>query len=166
MANTLNFKGRYHVEIFRKGELIETADFSNGITDEGKDNILDVMFHGDTQTATWYIGLIDNSGFSALADSDTHDSHAGWTENTDYSEATREAFVEAASSGQSITNSASVGEFTMNATATIKGMFLASLSTKGSVSASGVLWCTGAFSSNLSVINGDLVRVTYTLSVS
>ncbi len=73
MGNTLNFKGRYHVEIFRKGELIESADFSNGITDEGKDNIIDVMFHGATQTDTWYIGLIDNSGFSALADGDTHD---------------------------------------------------------------------------------------------
>lgn len=163
---SLKPKGKYLVEVFRRGELIDSVEFDNGITDAGKDNLLDVMFHAATQTSTWYIGLIDNSGFSALSDSDTHDSHAGWSENTDYDETTREEYVEAASSSQAITNSASVAEFTMNATVTLKGMFLASLSTKGSTSSSGVLWSTGAFSSTLSVISGDLVRVTYTLSVS
>lgn len=166
MENTITPKGQFIVEVFREGELVECRKFDNGITNAGKDALLDIMFHADTQVATWYIGLIDNAGFTALADSDTHDVHAGWVENTDYDEATREAYVEAAASSQSITNSASVAEFTMNASVTLKGMFMASLSTKGSTSAAATLWSTGAFSSNLSVISGDLVRVTYTLSVS
>lgn len=165
-AQGIKPKGLFKIEVFRKGVLVETRDLPNGITDEGKDALLDIMFHAATQVTTWYIGLIDNAGFTALADTDTHDSHAGWTENTDYDEATREEFVEAAASSQSITNSASVAEFTMNATVAIKGMFMASISTKGSISSAATLWCTAAFSSVLNVIDDDLIRVTYTLSVS
>jgi hypothetical protein len=81
----LTLWGLYTVEILDEfGKVIDFVTAKNDVTNEGLNNILDVQFHAVTQVTTWYIGLIDASGFSDLADSDTLASHAGWTEFTNY----------------------------------------------------------------------------------
>ncbi len=60
-------RGRFVVEHFRKGEKIGHYEFPNGIANEGKNKLLDVMFHGVSAITTWWLGLIDNSGYRALA---------------------------------------------------------------------------------------------------
>jgi len=90
----------------------------------------------------------------------------GYTESTAYDEGTREEYVEAASSSQSVTNSASKAEFTMNATKTIYGAALVDNSVKGNTDGGATLLCAGKFSSSRSVVDDDVLKVTYTVSAA
>lgn len=162
LFNEFSPKGKFHIEIHRKDGTIEKFDITNGITNVGKNMLLGVMFHGDTPSTTWYIGLVDNAGFSAFSASDTSASHAGWTESSAYSESVRQTWTAGAASGQSITNSVAL-TFTCNTNSTVlHGVFVIDVSTKGG--STGNLWSTAAFNSNVSCNSGDLVKVTYTVS--
>ena len=90
----LKVKGQFHIEHIRDGEVINRFDITNGITIEGKNFLLDVGFHGGDGPAkitAWYIGLIDNAGYSALDETDTYDdidqASNGWDEWPDYTDA-------------------------------------------------------------------------------
>ena len=154
-------KGKFKVEHVRDGEVLNTIEGLNGITNGGYDALLDIMFHADTQIDPWYIRLIDNAGFSALAAADTMASHAGWVELSEFDETVRPEWTEGASSGQSITNSSAV-VFNMNATKTVNGIFVCSDNTIDATA--GTLWATGSFSSAQAVENGDQLRITYTVA--
>ena len=144
------------------GSLAWREVFPNGNTTAGLNNILGVYFNSVTQSTTWYGSLVDNSGWSAFAAGDTIASHSGWTESTAYSETVRQTWSSLSVSGAAITGGTMT--FTMNATATIKGAFLVSESTKGGTS--GTLWATGAFSGTQAVVSGQTVKVTYSLTAS
>lgn len=154
-------EGKYKIEHIRDGKIIAVYDGKNLITNAGKNSLLNVMFQAATQITAWYIGLVDNTSFSAFAAADTMASHAGWIENTGYSDATRIAWSVGASSSQSITN-ASAAVFNINATSTIKGIFITSVSTKGG--STGTLWSGVAFAANISVTSGDQLKITYTVN--
>lgn len=158
LASGLNAKGRFKVEHIRDGKVIGEYEFPNGIVDVGLNKLLGVMFNGVTPITTWYLGLIDNAGFSALAAGDTMSSHSGWTEATGYT-GDRKEWTEGAAAARAITNSSTV-DFAMTGTAVIKGVFLNSDAT----GTSGTLWATAAFASTVSVVNGDTLKVTYTVS--
>jgi hypothetical protein len=175
-ASKLGLKGRYVVEHWRDGKRINEYHFDNGIVDEAKNKLLDVMFDEGTPIATWYLGLIDNAGYSALADDDTYDdvnqAGNGWDEFQAYevsSNATnRSVWVTDAASGQSVTNS-TVAVFDITGTATVKGLFccggVANCLLKGDHDAGGTLWATALFGSgDVAVQNGDQLKVTYTVS--
>lgn len=157
----LRLAGKFKVELIRDGQTISAFDVPNGITDVGLNHILETEFHSGSQVTTWYIGLIDNASFSALAAGDTAASHAGWIESTAYSDATRITWGAGTAATRSITN-ASTADFSINGTATIKGIFIISNSTKGGTT--GTLWSTAAFGSTVAVANGDTLKVTYTVS--
>ena len=161
-ADTLGMRGRWQLEHVRNGKVIGKRDLLNTIVNDGKDHNLGVTFAGDAQIATWFAGLIDNAGFTAISAADTHASHAGWTEVEDYDEANRVTWAEDAPSGQSITNTTTM-DFTINATIAIKGFFLSSVNTKGDTGA-GTLWSAAAFGSVLNAVSGDTLRLTYTLN--
>jgi len=157
-------KGKFVVEHFDKdGNLKNKYEINNDITNEGKNTIFDVMFSDGTQIAasSWFIGLISNSGFSALAAPDTMASHAGWTEFVGYTQATRVAWGPGEPAAQSISN-ATPATFDINATGTVKGPFIVSQSTKGGTT--GKLWATALFSADVPVANGDQLKVTYTVA--
>lgn len=160
MNPSLSIGGTFTIECRdAQGNLKWRDTAKNGVTNGGLDNLLDVYLRAQANS-TWYISLIDASGYSALAAADTIASHAGWAESTDYTAATRPAWGPAAAASQSIANS-SVVNFTMNATKTIKGAFLISVSTKGG--STGTLFCTALFSQgDRSVVNTDVIAVTYT----
>jgi hypothetical protein len=163
-GNQFNPRGWFNVEVFDKeGRIKGCYSFPNGITNEGKDKILDDMFNDGTQTAnnSWFIGLIDSSGYTGLADSDTMSSHAGWNEFTTYSEANRVAWGSGAAASQSTTN-ASPATFNVNGSGTVNGVFVTTNNTKSGTS--GTLWATALFSAAVPVSNGDQLRITYTVS--
>lgn len=176
----LPLRGQFRVEHWRNGKRIDERVFNNGITTEGKNFLLDVMFHGTTAIGTWYLGLIDNSGFSALSDADTYDdinqAGNGWDEFTSYTDEangdsalTRPVWTEGAASAASITNSSTVN-FDITASGTVKGIFLvggANAQTKGDHTSgtANKLWATALFSGgDVAVQNGDQLKVTYTVS--
>ena len=163
MKDRFEPKGRFVVEhLDRDGNLKAKYEFPNGIVDEGLNHILDTEFGGGAQVGTWYIGLIDNSGFSALSDADTLSSHSGWTEFTSYTESARVEWVDDAAASRSKTNS-STANFSVNATGNVYGIFVSSNSVK-STGTTGTLWSTAAFSSVVATANGDTLKVTYTVS--
>lgn len=149
------------VQHIRNGEVIGVYKTLNGITNEGINNLLDVHFGAEAQITDWYMGLVNNSGFSAFADTDTMNSHSGWSEFTTYNESDRPAWAPSSASNRSISNSSSV-DFSITGSGTIKGIFVVSDDTKSGTS--GTLWATAAFASNVAVINGDVLKVTYTVS--
>jgi hypothetical protein len=157
-------KGKFIVEHFdSEGTLKGKYEFNNDIVNVGKNDILGTYFSGATQTASanWVIGLISNSGYSALAAADTMASHAGWTEFTGYSQANRVAWGPGSASSQSVTNS-TPATFDMNASGTVKGVFVTNNNTKSGTT--GTLWATALFASDVPVTNGDQLKVTYTVN--
>ncbi len=157
----LELKGRYKVDHMRGGLLIATYEIFNDIVNEGKNLLFDVMFNGTTPITTWYIGLISLVGFSALAAADTLVSHSGWTEFTAYSQANRVSWGSGAAASQAITN-ASAATFDMTGGGTVKGIFIPSNNTKGGTT--GKLWSTALFTADVPVVNGDQLKITYTLN--
>lgn len=157
-------RGKFQIEHRdADGNLKGVYDLPNGITNVGKNLLLDVMFYSGSQVATadWCIGLISLAGYSALAAGDTMASHAGWTEFTGYNEANRVAWGQGAASSQSTTN-ASPATFNITGSGTVKGIFVTSEDTKSGTT--GTLWSTALFAADVAVTNGDQLKVTYTVS--
>jgi hypothetical protein len=141
----------------------------NLVVNVGLKDMNDKYFSGATYTATWYIGLITGPAASTtFAAGDTASSHAGWTENTSYSQSDRPqvTFGAATTADPSvISNSGSPSTFSINNTATIAGAFLISNNTKGGTT--GILFSESDFQSpgDRSVVSGDTLTVTYQFSL-
>lgn len=137
----------------------------NGVTDAGLVDILEQFFRTGTDRQPWYIGLVGTTGYtSGFVAGDTSGSHGGWVEDQTYSNSTRVAWGPVAAAAGAISNTTPAA-FLINGTATIKGMFLSTLSTKGGTT--GILWATALFSGgDQSVVNGDTLNVTYTVGAS
>jgi hypothetical protein len=164
LLESIKPKGNFQVEHYDKdGNLKGTYKFPNGVTNAGKDHWLSVTFNGGTAVNPWYLGLINESGYTALAAGDTMSSHTGWAEFTSYTESTRVDWGEDAPSSQSITNS-TPATFTISSSGTLKGIFVTSNSTKGGTT--GTLWATALFSSDVPVASSDLLKVTYTVTAA
>lgn len=129
----------------------------NIIVTEGLNHILDTQFHAGTQVSTWYIGL---KGAGTPVGGDTLGSHASWSEVTDYS-GNRKEWTEGAASAGSMTNASSV-DFSITGTATVAGAFLSSVAT----GTSGTLYGVVDFSSARSVLSGDTLQVTVTVTAA
>jgi hypothetical protein len=159
-----NARGYYVIEcIGLDGNLKWRDTIENLVTTQGKNDALDKYLSGSSYTATWFLGFIDLTGYTAIAAGDTAASHSGWTESVAYSNATRPATAWSAAASGSKTLSANAS-FSINATATIKGAFLISNSTKSGTT--GVLYSAGLFSGgDRAVANGDTLNVGYTASL-
>lgn len=162
-VNELEVGGRFLVEHWRAGELLSQEDVSNLVVNEGLNHILNVEFHGDTQITTWYIGIFEGN-YTPVAGLTAATVAAASTECTAYDEASRQEYVEAAASGQIITNVANKATFTINATKTIYGAFLASASAKSATT--GVLFAASRFGTSKAVAAGDELLVTYQIGAS
>ncbi len=141
----------------KDGNVKWNEEKKNLITTVGLNHILDTQFHASTQVTTWSIGL---KGAGTPAAGDTMASHATWSEITDYS-GDRKEWTEGAASGGSMTNASSV-DFSVTGTATIAGAFLNTAST----GTAGTLYGVVDFSSARSVISGDTLQVTVTVTAA
>jgi hypothetical protein len=161
--------GVFHVQCFdSEGNLKWESEKHNLVVNAGLKDMNDKYFTGSAYTAAWYIGLYGAAATNDPAAGDTMASHAGWTEVTDYSQATRPAatFAAATTADPSvITNSASAATFTINGTVTVGGAFLTSDNTKSGTT--GVLFSASDFAApgDRNVVSGDTVTVTYTFSL-
>lgn len=134
-------------------------DFLNTVVTVGKNDLLDKYFRASAYTAAFYVGL---KASGTVAATDTMSSHPGWTEITSYSNATRPAYTAAAASAGSTSNTASPAVFTINGTATVAGCFITTNNTVGGTT--GTLFSAADFASARSVLSGDTLTVTYTIS--
>jgi hypothetical protein len=169
-GENMSAKGRFIVECFDKdGNLKWREDNDNLVVNVGLQDMNTQYFKGSAYTAAWYIGLYGAASTNNPAAGDTMASHAGWTENTTYSNATRPqaVFGTATTANPSvISNSASVAVFNINGTTTVGGAFLVNNSTKGGTT--GTLFSASDFQSpgDRAVVNGDTLNVTYQFSLT
>ncbi len=146
----------YSVGRDRRGRVLWRESVRNGITIPGLTDLLSAGFANGTQRTAWHFGLIDGSGFSEVSPTDTAASHSGWAEEEDYS-GNRKQWSLTVNGGIASTNAAALFAFT--ASASVRGVFLATASTKGSTS--GVLWSTALFSSVRAMLSGQSLSVSY-----
>jgi hypothetical protein len=162
--------GKFTMNCYDKdGKLKWEAEEKNLVVNTGLQYMCGTGLTSTTQITSWFIGLYGAGASNTPAAGDTMASHAGWTEVVPYSQATRPActFATATTANPSVaTNSASVAVFSINATATIGGAFLVSNSTK--LGSTGTLFSAADFAApgDRSVISGDTLNVTYTLSLA
>ena len=163
--NMVKVGGVFKVEHFDKdGILLGVFESKNLVTNEGLNDLLNEALSAAGAARSWYVGLFE-SNYTPLA-ADTY-ATKGFTESTAYTEATRPAWTDAGPSSQQITNSASKAVFTMNATKTIYGAFLASDSTKGDSAAAGAkMFAASKFSAARAVVATDVLNITYTIQAA
>ena len=164
----MKFKGLFKVRHFGKdGKLKGKYRVPNAIVNIGKIEILDIMFGATAKSPTWYFGLIDNVGFSALAATDVMLLHPGWDKFTDYSNANRPEWDEAVAAldGPDVKmKTTTEATFNINQDGSaIKGLFITDSNTVGGTT--GILWSTALFGSVKNLDNGDTLKVTYEITV-
>jgi len=157
-------RGHFSIQHFRKGKLLDTYEIDNGIVTVGFNKLLDIMFNAAIQINMWYMGLIDNVGFTGLATTDIMGAHAGWTELITYTQANRPALNTGTLASAQTLVASSVTIFTINSTQNVKGVFIVNDNTKAGTA--GLLWCTALLDSVKPVANGDSFKILYTLSVA
>lgn len=172
----VKLRNQYLVECHdADGVLQWREEIYNLVTTEGLNDLLSKYLKGATYTAGFFVGLIDNASFGALGATDTaarivaagsinSPTTNNWGESQAYSESVRQTLTLGSASGGSIDNSASKAVFTMNATKTINGIFVATLNTKGGTT--GVLYGEASFGTPQPVISGNTITVTVTLTAA
>lgn len=161
--------GVFTVQCFDKdGQLKWEAQEHNLVVNVGLKDMNEKYFSGSGYTAAWYLGLYGAAASNNPAAGDTMSSHAGWTEVTAYSQATRPQaiFGTATTADPSvISNALSVAVYSVNGTATVGGAFLTSDNTKGGTT--GILFSAGDFQApgDRAVVSGDTLNVTYQFSL-
>ena len=133
----------------------------NLVTTVGLNHVLSSTLDGGTQITAWYVGL---KGAGSAAAGDTMSSHSGWSEVTDYSQSVRQTLTLGTAASGSIDNTASKATYSINGTATVAGAFINSDSTKSGTT--GTLYGAVDFSSSRSIISGDTLTVTVTLTAA
>jgi len=166
-GETAKATGQYFIECFDKdGNLKWRDETHNLVVNVGLQYMAGVALTSTTQITTWYIGLYGAGASNTPAATDTLALHGGWTEITPYSGNRPAATFAAATNANPsvVTNSASKASFSINATATVGGAFLASAAS----GTSGTLFSAADFQSpgDRSVVSGDVLTVTYSFSLS
>lgn len=154
------------------GNIIKKGRFKNTVTTVGKNEILNDALRGSAYTVTGpFCGLISSVSFSAIAAADTMASHAGWLEagaaNAPTYTAPRPTAAFAAASGGAISYS-SAASFTFTGSGTVNGAFtvMGSGAVSTIASTAGTLLSAGAFGTAQPVISGNVMTVSYTLTLT
>jgi hypothetical protein len=139
----------------------------NLVVNTGLQNMNTQYFTGNTYTAIWYVGLINNASSSTtFSGGDTLAAHAGWDENTSYIGNRKQTNFGAATLADpsNINNASTTASFTMNANSTISGAFLTNVA---SGTSPGLLFSAADFQSpgDRTVVNGDILNVTYSFNL-
>lgn len=160
----------YHFECVKPDGSVRWAeDIGNVVTLDGRIFLLEKFFRTtQAYTPTWYVGIIKSTQAPNSTDymaSTTRD----WSESTAYSDGARRGLTLPSVSTASVDNSASKASFTINQTTEIFGAFVTN-SSQISTGSTYVLYGAAAFdtpsSSGRSVVSGDTLNVTVTLTAS
>jgi hypothetical protein len=148
------------------GQVIEVQRAHNLAPVAGRNKLLDILFHGATQIDPWYILLFGND--YTPVDGDTY-AVPGFTEFTNYTEANRQEFAEAAALLGVVSNSGSRAIFTISGESVIYGSALvgggASASTKGDTAGGGTLVSSVKMGTPGLYTAGEAVRVTVNITL-
>lgn len=175
-GNGLDIGGIFTLECYdSKGNLKWSDSFKNGVTNLGLNDLLDVYFRQGTPLAGFAIGLI--AGPANLSAGDTHASHGGWSEFTNYrvgnNALIRPTWVAGPPSAQLVVNPTLL-DYTVTNAGAVAGAFIVGGSVgstspaagdadrKGSLNVAPLLWATAQLSGgSQNVVGNDVLRLTY-----
>lgn len=166
-------KGVFSFKLYdASGNLINKGRFRNLVTTVGKNEILNDSLRGSTYSVTGpFCGLISSVSFSAIVAGDTMASHAGWLEANGTNAPTygtnRPTSSFAAASGGAISFT-SAASFTFTNSGTVNGAFVVTGSgaLASNTSTAGTLLAAGAFATAQPVVSGNVMTVSYTLTLT
>lgn len=159
--------GAFGHEHIRDGKVLSPFQYDgNIVVDEGLNHFLDATLSAATQLTSWYVGIFKNNYTPVAGDVASTFAGVGIANevSTEVDETTRPAWTEAGPSSKVITNSASPAVFTANASVSVYGAFLISDNTMGGLT--GTLMAGSKFASVRSLINTDVLNITYTLTIA
>lgn len=145
------------------GHLKWENDWKNLVVNSGLDHYLDVALSAGAQITSWYLGLLAASPTPLATWTPTE---IAANDFVDYDEANLVAWSDGGVSGQSVDNSASTANFSINQNASsIGGAFL--ISTNAKATPAGTLLAAGAFTGgNKAADDGDTLQVTATFTMA
>ena len=153
----------YLVEHVRNGEVVESSLEKNLIPAEGLAHILSVVCKGGSQVPTWYVSIFEGN-YTPVTTNTAANFPGLSTECVAYAEVVRQTWDEGAIAAGTVDNAASKAEFTINATKTLYGCALSSVSSKGSTA--GTLLSAVRFSTPKQAEAGDIIRITAPVSLT
>ena len=165
-ADEVAINGYYHAVCYgADGQVKWEAPIENLVTTVGKNLTLDTIL-GNSAAGAIVMGL---KGTGTASAADTQASHATWNEvgGTNapaYSGNRPTPSFSSASAGSKTTSSAV--SFSITSTGTVAGCFINIGGSATKDSTTGTLFSAGDFSSSKSVVNGDTIAVTYTLTLT
>lgn len=157
----IGIKHHYHYECFDKNGKLKWEVFSDNIVPNAALNDILNKYWKATVSSAFFVGLKD-TGTPVAAD--TMASHSTWATITPYSDATNPSLTMGTAASQSIDNSSSKAVFNINATDVIFGAFVTDNSTKAA--ATGLLVSVDDFATSRSVVSGDTLNVTITVTAA
>lgn len=164
-ADKMELKGLFVEGILadKDGVVLEKVPvFFNGITVVGKNHALNEVFAHSAYTPApvdpWYMGLINNSPLPTLSEADTLAVHATWVEFLDYDSGNRRPWVPAAAADK-VKGTTTVSTFTFDGSGEIYGVLICSIQT----TTAGILWCTGALDTPITVVATNTFKLGYIL---
>lgn len=143
--------------------VLSVEEIENLIPTEGLNYILGAALTGVAQSTAWYLALFEGN-YTPVAGVTAATFPAAATECIAYDEAARVTWTPGAIAAGSVSNSASVAVFTMNATKTVYGIAQSSVATKSAVT--GILTSVARFAVAKSVVATDILNVTSTLTAT
>lgn len=165
-ADSLAINGYYHAVCYgADGQVKWEAPIENLVTTVGQNLTLDTIL-GNSAAGAVVMGL---KGTGTASAADTQSSHASWdevggTNAPAYSGNRPTPSFSSAAAGSKTTSSAV--SFSMTSTGTVAGCFINIGGSATKDSTTGTLFSAGDFSSSKSVVNGDTIAVTYTLTLT
>ena len=159
--------GIFTYEHIRDGEVIDTWQEHNIVTNQGLNYVLGAAMAGATTVTTWYVGLFRNNYTPTATDTAAVFPGSGVANEATTAVLTnsvRPTWTQAGASLQNVTNSASPAVFTFNASTNIYGAFLVSSNVLGGTT--GTLAAGSQFASVRAMLTADVLNVTYSLSVA
>lgn len=166
MNTKLKAAGFFTYTHVRNGEVIETWKENNLVVNEGLNYTLDSALSGASPQTNWYLGVFKNN-FTPIATNVMATFPTAGVGNeavAEYTEAVRPAWLDAGVVAQTVSNTASPAVFTFGTAVTLYGAFLSSSSIKGGTT--GVLFAASKFSAARSMLIGDILNVTYTITAT
>lgn len=162
-TDTVRCGGVFSCQLVRKGEVIDEFDTPNLVTNQGLDNILEVMLRAQSSPGAWSVGIFQGN-YTPVASVTAATITAAANECVDYSESTRPTWTPGAVSARAVSNSASRATFTFTAARTIYGAFLVNASAKSATT--GILLAAARFATARTVATDDQLLMTYNFSMT
>ena len=154
------------------GEFIHTVNGQderrdkNIVVNEGLIYIINTAIAAVAQEASWFVAIFKNNYTPVPADTAALFPGAGVADeaSAEYTEGTRPAYTLNGTTLANVSNSSSPAAFSINTTVSIYGAHMISDSTKAGTT--GSLCAAALFSSVRSLVNLDVLNVTYQLTIA